>query len=43
MTGNEKYKINRIIDLLKFIIKLDDQELIKLSIESIIDSLKNDF
>ena len=40
MNHSEKNKINQIVKLLKFIIQLDDLEVIKTSIESIIESLE---
>lgn len=39
---NRKNKIKRIIDLLKFVLTLEDEELMKSSVESIIELLEED-
>jgi hypothetical protein len=36
----KKQKIQKIIDLLKFLLSIDDQEIIRSSIESIVEDLE---
>lgn len=38
--SSDKYKIQRMINLLKFILTVDDEEIKRSSIESIIESLE---
>jgi len=38
---NQKAKIKQIINLLKFVLSLDDEELIKSTIESVIETLED--
>jgi len=38
---SQKTKIKQIIDLLRFVLTLDDEELIKSTIESVIESLED--
>lgn len=37
-----KHKIKRILDLLRFVLTLDDQEIIKSTIESVIEELEEE-
>lgn len=41
-TGNQKYKLQRIIELLRFVITLDDPEIVKSTIESVIELLEEE-
>jgi len=40
--GSDKHKLEQIVDLLKFALTLDDQEIIKSTVESIIDLLEDE-
>lgn len=37
---NEKFKLQKIIDLLKFALSIDDEEIIKSTVESAVESLE---
>lgn len=37
---NKNQKIQQIIDLLKFVLTLDDEEIVKSTVESVIESLE---
>jgi len=37
-----KQKLQKIVDLLKFVLTLDDEELLKSSVESVIDLLEDE-
>jgi hypothetical protein len=37
-----KHKMKRILDLLRFVLTLDDQEIIKSTVESVIEELEED-
>ncbi|HKQ22232.1 MAG TPA: hypothetical protein VJS91_09345 [Nitrososphaeraceae archaeon] len=39
---NQKHKFQRIVELLKFVLTLDDEEIIKSSIESVIELLEEE-
>lgn len=40
--GNQKHKLQRIIELLKFVSALDDPEIVKSTIESVIELLEEE-
>ncbi len=42
MSASRKFKIKRIIGLLKFVLTLDDEEIIKSTVESVIELLEED-
>ena len=41
-TGNQKHKLQRIAELLRFVLTLDDEEIIKSTIESVIELLEEE-
>jgi len=41
-SNDKKHKLRKIIDLLKFSLTLDDEEIMKATIESIIESLEEE-
>lgn len=40
--NNRKQRLRKIIDLLKFVLNIDDEEIIRSTIESVIDSLEDE-
>lgn len=38
--GNKQQKIQQVIDLLKFVLSLDDEEIIKSTVESVVEILE---
>jgi hypothetical protein len=41
-SGSDKHKLEQIVELLKFALALEDQEIIKSTVESIIDLLEDE-
>jgi hypothetical protein len=42
MTNSRKQKMKRIVDLLRFVLTLDDEEIIKSTVEAVIEELEED-
>lgn len=40
--GNQKYKLQRIVELLRFVLTLDDEEIVKSTLESVIELLEEE-